>query len=859
MSDTEPSPPAPQVDLSNCDREPIHILGRVQYYGCLIALSSDWIIAHASENCDAILGHSAESILGTRFIDLFSQEAVHFLRTRIQVLSYQPGAARAFAYPLFGDERLFDISIHNGKRHLIFEFEPRIGPSRQLEEAGDVQALIGRVQHQGSLEKMAQEAARGLRLLSGFDRVMVYRFEEDDSGTVIAEALERGQKPYLGLRFPASDIPAQARKLYTRSPLRIIPDVDGPTHRIVPEVDPNGEPLDLSLAVTRAVSPIHLEYLRNMGVAASMSVSILRRGKLWGLFACHHSTPLYIDYEKRSSVELFAQLFNYELAQVEMDSELRDVDRARSLHDRMMAQLSSGHRIHEALEHLAEDIRQVIPFDGAAIYSEGAYTAIGSTPTREEFLGLARFLNTAPASQIYATENIGQRYSNGQAFVDRAAGLLSLPISRTPRDYLVLFRRELARSVTWAGSPEKPAEIGPNGIRLTPRKSFEAWQEVVRGQSAPWKAGEKRAAEALRVTLLEVVLTLTEESNVVRKRAQDQQELLIAELNHRVRNILGLIRGLVSQGNDEATSVHAYRSVLDARIHSLARAHDQLTQTEWDWAPLRPLIDTEAKAFLSQKYSRLTVSGDSIDLTPTAFTTVALLVHELVTNSAKHGSFSDSSGSVTVDVELQENGNAVIRWREHNGPPVKPPTRKGFGTTIIERSIPFELQGEVDVRYKVTGFEGDFTLPARHVRRAREDALVEMLPVASGSNSASLSGNALVLEDNMIIALDAVDMLTALGAQHVSTASRVADAMRILDQGDIEFALVDVNLGDEMSLPVVERCKAEGIPVFLATGYGANADIVSQFPGIPVIRKPYKIEHLRAAFSEHPPFGPGNR
>ncbi|MEO0486125.1 MAG: HWE histidine kinase domain-containing protein [Pseudomonadota bacterium] len=837
------------VDLTSCDREPIHALGHVQHYGCLIAMSSDWIVTHASENCDMVLERAASDLVGKRISDLLPPETIHHLRSRLQVLSQQQGPARVFAYPVFGDADLFDISMHISARHILFEFEPRSSKPRQLEDASTVQALLSRVQKRDDIQAMAQEAARGLKLLSGFDRVMVYRFEEDASGTVIAEVHEPGMEPFLGLRYPASDIPQQARELYTRSVLRIIADVDGPTHAIIPPFDPEGAPLDLSLAVTRAVSPIHLEYLRNMGVAASLSVSILRNGKLWGLFACHHRSPRHIDYEKRTTVELFAQLFNYELAQAEMNTEMEDVARARMLHDRVMAQLSDGRTLFEVFDTFVDEIAEVIAFDGAAICSDGQFKARGSAPTAEEFLGLARFLNTSPPGQVYATDNLVARHPSAEGYAERVAGLLALPISRTPRDYLVLFRREIARSVTWAGDPEKPAELGPNGIRLTPRKSFEAWQEVVRDRSAPWKASERRAADALRVTLLEVVLKLADESNAARKQAQDQQELLIAELNHRVRNILNLIRGLVAQGQDDAATVEAYRAVLDARVHSLARAHDQLTEAEWDWAPLSTMVETEVQAYLTAKADRVQITGDGLELTPNAFTTMALVIHELVTNSAKYGALSDARGAVSLNVDLRPDGTARLTWREVDGPAVKPPKRKGFGTTIIEHSVPYELKGTAEIRYRVTGVEAEFMLPATHVRPAvKVDEKAAAAP-APGGEDVQLGGTALIVEDNMIIALDGSDMLTELGASHVHTVSTVADAMQVLNQDAPSFALIDVNLGDEVSFPVVERCIGLKVPLVLATGYGASEDLTRRFPDVTILRKPYTIEHLKSALA----------
>ena len=850
MRDPDPKLVDQTIDLTNCDREPIHILGRVQSYGCLIAVSSDWIVAHASTNCHDILGHEAEALVGMPLSQLFPSSTRHDLRSKMQTLAYQDTSARIFAYPLFEDDRLFDVSVHQSDRYYVFEFEPRTDGGALREDTLTVQALVGRLRRRKTLDKMLQEAAVGLKVLTGIDRVMVYRFEEDDSGTVIAEASEPNLESFLGLRYPASDIPKQARILYTRNLLRIIPDIDAETFPIHPAQSPTGQDLDLSLAVTRAVSTIHLEYLRNMGVGASMSVSILRKGKLWGLFACHHYSPFYVDFEKRTAIELFAQLVNYELAEHEMGVELQEIDQARQLHDSLMSQLSSGANVVDAFELVADRIAEVIPFDGVAIYSNGHYRARGSTPTEEEFMGLARFLNTTPTSEVYITDSLAERYPNGDGFVERAAGLLALPISRTPRDYLVLFRRELRQSVKWAGNPQKPVEIGPHGARLTPRKSFEAWQEVVRGKSVPWRDSERRAADALRVTLLEVVLKLADETNAMRRRAQEQQELLIAELNHRVRNILNLIRGLVSQGRGDATTVDEYSAVLDARIQSLARAHDQLTDREWGWVSLKTLIRNETKAFLSDKSGRVHVEGDDVELSPPAFTTMALVVHELVTNSAKYGSLSDSSGSVHVDIRLAGDGAMTLGWTERNGPPVKAPKRRGFGTTIVENSIPFELNGTAEVHYRVTGLEAEFSVPTAHVRASQADEKPEAEAPEVRASEVKLEGTALVLEDNMIIAMDAHGILEELGARSVHIASRVSDGLRILDQHPIAFALIDVNLGDELSLAVAERCSEMGIPSLLATGYGASEDIVQKFPPMPILRKPYSDQDVRRAVAD---------
>ncbi|KJZ17051.1 HWE histidine kinase domain-containing protein, partial [Loktanella sp. S4079] len=662
----------------------------------------------------------------------------------------------------------------------------------------------------------------------------------------IAEKCASNMEPYLGLRYPASDIPQQARALYKRSLLRLIADVDGEISPIIPSSSPSGEPLDLSLAVTRSVSPIHLEYLRNMNVGASMSVSILKDGELWGLFACHHNSPHYVDYERRTAIELFAQFFSYELLQKSEQQIRKEEYQSRQMHDHLMVKLSSGEDLYEGFETLADELAEIIECNGLAVYSGGRFIARGMTPTREEFLGLARFLNTVPTAQIYATENLASIYPAADSFTDRATGVLAVPISRTPRDYIVFFRQEMVKSVKWAGNPEKPVSLGPNGARLTPRKSFAAWQEVVRGTSAAWTKSDKRSAEALRVSLIEVVLKLSDEANLERRKAAEKQELLIAELNHRVRNILNLIRGLVSQSKSGATDMSSYTELLDGRIQSLARAHDQLTREEWSPSPLRELIDVEVNAFIRDDSGAMIVNGDNPMLSPEAFSTMALVIHELVTNSAKYGALKSRSGTVAVDLDIDGDGSLKLTWKESGGPAVKAPTRRGFGTTIIEKTIPHELKGTVSTRYLVTGFEAEIMIPSSHITAGSLSPKVRDDTVATTESTAPkhLLGEVLVVDDNMIIALDACDILSDFGATETHMAGTVEDALDVIKHGNIAFAVLDVNLGSQTSLPIAQKLLEQNIPFVLATGYGDTEAIINAYPPAHIVKKPFTAETL---------------
>ena len=838
------------VDLTNCDREPIHLLGGVQGYGCLIATSSDFMVNHVSENVQDILQISLEDAVGGRLFDLLPETTVHDLRTKLQLLNVETSSSRLFGYDVLGDGKLFDVSLHMLDQTYVFEFEPKVHTENR-DEMSLVQPLIARVRRAKDIKAACDQAAMAIQVMSGFDRVMVYQFDEDGTGEVIAEKRKSSMEPFLGLRYPASDIPKQARALYLRSTLRLIADVDGAVSPIAPPTNVQGVPLDLSLSVTRAVSPIHLEYLRNMGVAASMSVSIIKDGQLWGLFACHHETSHHVDFERRTAIELFAQFFSYELVQkIDIASRVQNSE-TRQMHDSLMIQLSGGTNLINGFELIAEELRGLVANDGVAVYSDGRYASLGDAPDEMEFKKLARFLNTAPTGQIFATHRLAALYPDAADFCADVAGILAVPISRTPRDYIVFFRREVAKSVKWAGNPNKPVEVGPNGTRLTPRKSFDAWSEMVRNTSARWTDSEVQLGESLRVSLIEIVLKLTDEANETRQKAADKQELLIAELNHRVRNILNLIQGLVSQSRAGAQDVATYTKVLDGRVQALARAHDQLTRQEWSPSSLRQLIEIEVDAFLMDAKDRVSMTGDAPMLKPDALSTMALVIHEMVTNAAKYGALTDHSGKISIDLRIQDDGALQVAWREIGGPPVQAPSRRGFGTTIIEKTIPYELKGTVKTRYLMTGFEADIMIPSTAISDSQEVVVDRSLSAVENkeSRSVNLSGDVLVVEDNMVIALDASDILKDNGADDVHMSGGVADALAILEANTITFALLDVNLGDQTSLPVAQALADRNIPFVLATGYGDTESIMASYPRAIIVKKPFTVESLVKAMS----------
>lgn len=834
------------VDLTNCEREPIHVPGTIQPFGFLLSLGGDWFISRASANSADFIGTAPDVLVGQPLTAVFSEKAVHTIRNRVTLLRGPDAVERLFNLQLIEGGPLFDLALHFSGDQIVLEAEP--ASSDQLEASAMVRAMIARLSQAEGMTAYFREGARQVRALTGFDRVMVYRFDETGSGEVVAEALRPGTDSFLGLHYPASDIPAQARRLYMRNIFRVIADVDAAPVPITPVLDAKRQVLDQSLSVLRAVSPIHIEYLKNMGVRASLSISILVDGKLWGLFACHHYSPRLPSFAYRTAAELFGQMFSLMLESRERREAADYEARARAVADRMMATVAQDGDLLNNAQWIGDMVFDTIPADGVGVYLDGAVSLAGLTPDRAQFAGIVRMLNKEAGGQVFASPSIQTLLPEARDYADRAAGMIAIPLSRAPRDYVVLFRSEQLRAVRWAGNPEKAVELGPNGARLTPRKSFELWSELVKGQSVPFSAAERRVAETLRSGMLEVLVRLSEVAEQERVRAHERQELLIAELNHRVRNILALIRGIISQSRGMTVlSVEDFIVTLDERIRALARAHDQITADRWGPARLVDLIETETGAYLGEKRDRVALDGPNLLIQPSAFTTLALVFHELMTNAAKYGALSDS-GQVAVRWTVDDEGSLILTWEETGGPAVTVPTRRGFGSTIIEQSIPYDLGGRAKVEYRAGGLYGEFCVPSRHVAGLARGAPESHRISAAPASQHPLDGKrVLLVEDSMIIALDAEDVLRQLGAVSVTTTANVARSLAVLRDEAIDFALLDANLGAETSADVAAALTRINVPFIFATGYGEGTTFLRDYPHAPVVNKPYGASHLLSA------------
>ncbi len=360
-----------------------------------------------------------------------------------------------------------------------------------------------------------------------------------------------------------------------------------------------------------------------------------------------------------------------------------------------------------ALRAHLPDFASLIACDGAALWLDGEWTPFGTVPPPEAAPMLSRFAHSVAEGRVWAGHKLSAALPEAEDFAADASGLLIVPLSQRPRDYLFYFRKEVVQTLDWAGNPDKTYEVGPLGDRLTPRKSFAIWKETVRHQATPWTEGERQFAEAARGALVEVLLQHTELLADERNKADIRQRMLNEELNHRVKNILAVIKSLVSQPTSERQTLEAYVESLRGRIQALALAHDQVIRGDGGGA-LRDLLMAELTPYRAQAIS---LEAPGVWLDSRAYSILALVLHELATNAAKYGALSSTSGRLNVTWTLDEMGACDIHWHEEGGPTVRPPSRSGFGTMLIDRSVPFDLGGRSEVSYDAGGVEARFTIP----------------------------------------------------------------------------------------------------------------------------------------------------
>lgn len=496
--------------------EPIQIRRSIQPHGVLLALSPQLENLVVSNNTQELLGKEPDDLLGQPLSTLLDAEQVKAIA---QCCEQETGSVNSFKLSIQTSkgEQYFDGIAHRTESAVILELEPTdsVNQVSFLSFHALASEAIAKMRKTSNLTDFLHLVASEVQKITGYDRVMVYEFDHHTgAGSVVAEVKRDDLSPYLGLHYPATDLPEQARELYRRCLLRSIPNLNAQFVELVSVENPetHSTPVDLSLAVLRSVDRCCVEYHLNMGVAAIQVIALIREQKLWGLISCHHQTPKHIPYEVRKICELFGQIVSRELEYKVKQSELDYRVKLQSLQSEFIESISHADNFREALVSPEPRLLEIVDAQGAAVCLDDDITLLGSTPNIEQVRALIEWADTSYGNNLFSTDSLPKLYPEAVAFKDTASGLLLLRISKVRRYYILWFRPEIIQTVNWAGDPNEGIQVDADGsVILCPRTSFERWQETVRLTSLPWKPCELDSAVALRNAIVGIVLSKADE------------------------------------------------------------------------------------------------------------------------------------------------------------------------------------------------------------------------------------------------------------------------------------------------------------------------------------------------------------
>jgi len=676
--------PAYKVDLSNCDKEPIHIPGKVQSHGFLIAVNKkSHLISHLSENIGSFINEEA-SIFLDKPIDLLEEKlaitGLPLKLSQIYILanSNKEGETLNPFYLELGQKQ-YNLIVTLSENEQIMEFEPEFS-GLTLDLQRTISRSVSGILSGKNLNALLQNAAEEVKNIIGYDRVMIYKFGGDGHGEVVSEAKNKDLDPFLGLHYPASDIPQQARELYKIKLTRIIADVNTESSPIITH-NREDQPLDLTHSELRAVSPIHIQYLKNMGVASSFSISLVVNRQLWGLIACHNYTPRFINYKARDASKLIGQILSSAL-EYKQEEELITTSAAYNMAaNELTGYIEKEDDLTKALTGHKSTIRDLSSATGAALLFDHKITRIGVTPDDEQITAMVRWLTLNTTEPIYADHRFPETFHPAKEYSQTASGLLACRLSKEMNEWILWFKPEQTAQITWAGNPAKPVlEQKDELLTISPRRSFEKWTEMVRNTAEKWSSGEIAIVVKIRE---QIIYTINRKANEIRllndrlKLAYEELDTFSYTISHDLRSPLSSIRSyseLLSTMNssldEQARKIieriifstdkmnHLIREILN--YSKMGRVDLELSPI--DMGSLLQEIRTEVLNDLQPKNLEF-VMGDTPSIRGDA-----LMINQVFTNLVNNAiKYSARSNPARVKVEGVLNNNEIIYSISDNG------------------------------------------------------------------------------------------------------------------------------------------------------------------------------------------------
>lgn len=682
------APVALGADIAACDRDPIHIPGSIQPHGLLLVADGTTFVVVGGAG--ALEDRLDPDWLGRTLSDLTGQDVP-------AQLAASPDSTTVALGDVVARRETLVALAHRIGPNVVVELEPVAARRASATEILSVLDAAGAtLERSANLGELCARAASVFRTITGFDRVMVYRFLDDDAGVVVAEDRAPEFGTFMNHHFPASDIPKQARALYIRNRVRAIPDIGYEPAPLRP-ASAELAALDMSDVSSRSVSPIHVQYLRNMGVAASASVSIVKDGLLWGLIACHNTTPKELPYESRMACRALAGGLARQIRAKEEAESYRERIRLRSSEDNVVARLDGANDLKAFFGSAGEDLRRMLAADGFAAIEGRDLQTFGVCPGPADLRAIADWVRSRTAAVPFATHQLGAHFRAATGYPETASGLLATTMSTEVPTILMWFRAEKIEVVNWAGNPHKAVTATPGEI-LTPRSSFEAWGETVRGRAVPWTLAEIEAASRLKTVMLAArqhryIRELNREltSSIAEKDSLLQQkDYLLKEVNHRVQNSLQLVSAFLGLQSRAAKNEELSGLISEAqrRLSAVALVHRRLySDNRVDVVDLARYLDelcTEMRDSMGEEWS----DKISLELAPILISTdkavnVGLILTELVINANKYA-YGGQPGPVSISLEQHRNRFMLIVADRGVG---KSRTREGFGTRMLNAMV----------------------------------------------------------------------------------------------------------------------------------------------------------------------------